>query len=58
MGETFYLIDMYDGYRFIGKFKTYEEVKETISKIKKEKERSCLHVYSEKCKEKILVAWV
>ena len=58
MGEAFYLVNMYNGYKFIGKFRTYEEVKIAISRIRDEGNEACLHVYSEKCKEKILIAWV
>ena len=54
----FYLIDMYNGYKFIGKFKTYEELEMAISKVKSKGKKSCLHLYSEKCREKLLVTWV
>lgn len=51
----YYLINVSNGYKFIGKYETYGEIGRLISRIKEEGKRSCFHIYSEKCKEKVLV---
>lgn len=54
----FYLIiNMSNGYKFIGKCETYGEIGRVILRIKEEGKISCFHIYSEKCKEKILEVW-
>lgn len=53
----YYLIDMHNGYKFIGKFKSEEELKREVFYLLMENGDCIPIVYTEKCRGKKSIGW-
>lgn len=50
----FYLIDMYNGYKFLGTCKSIGALQSLIDTHIKFNDNYCIQVYNDKCKEKLI----